>query len=44
MSDCRRKLEVFGSEIKLLMNNFIPKVNDKQNFKNPYIIYEVIRI
>ena len=44
MSDCRRKLGMFGSEIKLLMNSFIPKVNNKRNFKNPYITYEVIRI
>ena len=44
MSDCRIKLGMFGSEIKLLMNSFIPKVNDKHNFNNPYITYEVIHI
>ena len=36
--------ECFSSELKLLMNNFIPKTNNKRKFRNPYITSEVIRI
>ena len=36
--------EFFSSELKLLMNDFISKVNNKRKVKNPYITSKAIHV